>query len=96
MDGAVNKRQEEAARKLRYAAMAWAMQSAKTAVKEDIRAKGQKLGQFSCKEISLLAEDYFAAHMEELVTKAAHDVATWPGFAKLRASAQWPTCSRNR
>ena len=82
------KRQEEAARKLRCAAMVWAMQQAEEVVKADIRARDQKLGHFSCREISLLAEDCFAKHREELVTKAAHDVATWPGFAKLRASAQ--------
>ena len=44
---------------------------AKDKVKEQLRAKGQKLQHFSCKELSLMAEDYLAAHRDELILQAA-------------------------
>jgi hypothetical protein len=84
---AMNKRQEEAMAKLHRATMAFAKQRAKQAVLSDIRAKGQKIADFSCLQINLLAQDYFAKNMEQLITDAVQAVLTWPGFAKLRASA---------
>ena len=35
---------------------------------------------------SLLAEDYLRQHMEEIINKAAEDVATFPEFARWRAN----------
>ena len=61
-----------------------AMQIAKTAVKDQLRAQGLKVWHFSAKEITQLAEDYFANHREELITKATEDINTWPGFARWR------------
>jgi hypothetical protein len=65
------------------------MQIAKTAVKDQLRAQGLKVWHFSAKEITQLAEDYFANHREELITKATEDINTWPGFARWRL----PNCS---
>ena len=64
---AMNKRQEEAMAKLHRAVMVFAKQRAKQAVIADIRAKGQKIADFSCLQINLLAQDYFARNMEQLV-----------------------------
>jgi hypothetical protein len=61
-----------------------AKQSAKRAVRAQIRANGQKIAQFSAKEITLLAEAHLAQHRERLRTEAEHAIATWPGFAYLR------------
>jgi len=61
-----------------------ALHQAKTKVKEQIRAKGDKLHEFSCKEITAMGEAYFAAHMEELINKAIADVWRMPQFARYR------------
>jgi hypothetical protein len=62
-----------------------ALYRAKSAVLSEILAKGQKIGQFSCAEINEMRQAYFAHHMEELITKATADVATFPEFARF-----WP------
>jgi hypothetical protein len=49
-----------------------------------IRADGVKIGQFSCREINEKRQAYFAAHMEELITKAIADVWCMPQFARHR------------
>jgi hypothetical protein len=68
----------------RRAVIALAHQRAKRRVQASIRAKGQRLGDFSAREIALLAEDYLAQHRAELVAEAEHAIATWPGFARWR------------
>ena len=68
----------------RSAVLTLAMQRAKKAVQADIRAKGQRIADFSAREITLLAEDYLAQHGEELRAEAEHAIATWPGFARWR------------
>ena len=68
----------------RHAVMVLALQRAKKVVQADIRAKGQRLADFSAREITLLAEDYLAQHRDELVAEAEHAIATWPGFARWR------------
>jgi DNA invertase Pin-like site-specific DNA recombinase len=60
------------------------MQRAKKAVQANIRAKGQRLADFSAREITVLAEDYLAQHREQLRAEAEHAIATWPGFARWR------------
>ena len=67
----------------RQAVSTLAMQEAKT-VQADIRAKGQRIADFSAREITLLAEDYLAQHGEQLRAEAEHAIATWPGFARWR------------
>ena len=68
--------------RFQMAVMCLALGRAKTAVKADILANGQKLGQFSCREINERREAYFAANMEELITKALVDVWRIPEFAR--------------
>ena len=68
------------------AVTALALYRAKTAVIAQIRADGLKLGQFSSREINEKREAYFAAHMEELTTKALVDVWRFPEFARHRNS----------
>jgi hypothetical protein len=61
---------------------------AKYRVIDQIRADGQKLGQFSCREINEKREAYFALHMEELITQALVDVWKLPSFARHRQQPQ--------
>ena len=68
----------------RSAVAVLAMQSARRAVRAQIRANGQKIAQFSAREISVLAEAHLAQHRERLRAEAEHTIATWPGFAYLR------------
>jgi len=57
---------------------------AKTAVLAQILANGEKVSQFSCREINDKREAYFAAHMEELITKAIEDCWRMPQFSRYR------------
>ena len=68
--------------RFQMAVMCLALGRAKTAVKADILANGQKLGQFSCREINERREAYFAANMGELITQALVDVWRIPEFAR--------------
>ena len=45
------------------------MFEAKKVVKATIRAKGQRISDFSAREITLLAEDYLAQHRAELIAE---------------------------
>ena len=78
------KRTLERMQRHRHAVMVLAMQRAKKAVQANIRAKGQRIADFSAREITLLAEDYLAQHREQLWAEAEHAIATWPGFARWR------------
>jgi len=60
------------------------MFEAKKVVKATIRAKGQRISDFSAREITLLAEDYLAQHRAELIAEAKHIVATSPYFERWR------------
>jgi hypothetical protein len=53
-------------------------------VQTGIRAKGQRLADFSAREITLLAEDYLAQHRQELIAEAENVIATSPYFAEWR------------
>ena len=78
------KRTLERMQRHRHAVMVLALQRAKKAVQANIRAKGQRLADFSAREITLLAEDYLAQHRAQLWAEAEHAIATWPGFARWR------------
>jgi hypothetical protein len=81
------------------AVMTIARYRAKQTVKADIRAKGQKLAQYSCREIALLAEAELERNREEFITKAVTDCLTFPEFARYRAEidvASVRNVSRNR
>jgi hypothetical protein len=77
----------ERIRRHRHAVAVLALMRAKKAVQVQIRAKGQCIADFSCKQISLLAEDYLAQHGEQLRAEAEHTIATWPGFTRWRLPA---------
>ena len=68
------------------AVMTLAMLRAKSAVLADIRAKGKRPSDFSAREITKLAEDYFAQHMEPLIAEAVQVIATSPHFARWRCA----------
>jgi hypothetical protein len=78
------KRALERLREHRRAVIALAHQRAKRLVQASIRAKGQRLSDFSAREIALLTEDYLAQHRAELIAEAENAIATWPGFARWR------------
>ena len=61
---------------------------AKYRVLDQIRADGLKVSQFTCREINDRRQAYFAANMEELVTRAIADVWRMPMFARHRPKPQ--------
>jgi len=71
-------------KRTRAAVMTFALNRAKKSVLAELRAKGHRPGEFSAREITELAEAYFAANMKRLITEAAEVIATWPGFARWR------------
>src|SRR6516165_3427644 len=73
----------------RHAVIMLAHQSARKAIKAQLRAEGLKLSQFSAKDISIRAEAYFDVHRERLIAEAEQIVATSPYFARWRL----PDCS---
>jgi hypothetical protein len=72
------------------AVMTLALGRAKSAVKADILASGQKLAQFSCVELTKRREAYFFCHMEELIAAALVDVWRLPSFARYRQTQTQP------
>ena len=76
------KRAAERMQRFHSAVRIIAMLQAKRAVKEEIRAKGQKIAEFSCREISERADAFFAQHREELMAKATAIVRTFPESAE--------------
>jgi len=71
-------------REHRHAVIVLAHQSARKAIKAQLRAEGLKLSQFSAKDISIRAEAWFDVHRQELIAEAEHAIATWPGFERWR------------
>ena len=71
-------------REHRQCVIVLARQSARKAIKAQLRAEGLKLSQFSAKDISIRAEAYFDVHRERLIAEAEHIVATSPYFARWR------------
>jgi hypothetical protein len=74
--------------RFQMAVMCLALGRAKSAVKADILANGQKVSQYSCRELNEKREAYFAAHMEELITQALADVWRLPSFARYRTQPE--------
>jgi hypothetical protein len=74
------KRLAERMQRFNSAVRTIALYRAKKAVQAQIRARGQRLSDYSCREISVMAEAYLNQHKEELINKAAADVASWPEF----------------
>ena len=74
--------------RFQMAVMCLALGRAKSAVKADILANGQKVSQFSCAELNAKRDQYFAANMEELIERALVDVWRLPSFARYRPQTQ--------
>jgi ABC-type cobalamin transport system ATPase subunit len=68
-----------------HAVMVIARMTAKQIVKAQIIASGQKVAEYSARDIALLAEAYMAQHREELIAKAVSDCLTFPEFARWRS-----------
>ena len=66
------------------AVKALALCRAKTAVLAQILANGEKVSQFSCREINDKRQAYFERNMEALITQALVDVWRLPSFARYR------------
>jgi len=71
-------------REHRQCVIVLARQSARKAIKAQLRAEGLKLSQFSAKDISIRADGYFDVHRERLIAEAEQIVATSPYFARWR------------
>ena len=78
------KRALEKIRQYRQCVIVLARQSARKAIKAQLRAEGLKLSQFSAKDISIRADAYFDVHRERLIVEAEHIVATSPYFERWR------------
>ena len=78
------------------AVLSFARMSAKRAVLAELRAKGLHVADYSAREISERMDQYFAQHMEPLITDAAQMVATSPSFARWRSRASVRKDTRNR
>src|SRR6516225_8517557 len=75
-------------REHRQCVIVLARQSARKAIKAQLRAEGLKLSQFSAKDISIRADAYFDVHRERLIAEAEQIVATSPYFERWR----FPNC----
>ena len=78
------KRTLEKIRQHRQCVIVLAHQSARKAIKAQLRAEGLKLSQFSAKNISIRAEAWFDVHRERLIAEAEQIIATSPYFARWR------------
>ena len=74
--------------RLQCAVMTLALGRAKTKVKEQILADGEKIAHYSCTELNAKRDQYFAANMEALITQAIVDVWKLPMFARYRPGSQ--------
>jgi hypothetical protein len=61
--------------------MCW--QSAMKAVKRQLQARGEKVMQFPSRDLRVLADEYLAAHRDELIEDAIGMVRTVPGWLKI-------------
>jgi len=57
-------------------------------VLDQIRSENLKLSQFSAREIDDKRQAYFAANMEELITKAIEDAWRMPMFARHKSKPE--------
>ena len=68
--------------KFERAVICLALCKAKYRVLDQIRSENLKLSQFSAREIDDKRQAYFAANMEELITKAIEDAWRFPEFSR--------------
>ena len=87
------KRAAERMQRFQHAVRVIALLRAKKAVQAQIRARGERISDYPCREMSMLAEAHLAQYRDELINKAMAVVATFPEFspyvcANLETSAQ--------
>jgi hypothetical protein len=76
------KRAAERLQRFNSAVRTLALYRAKKAVQAQIRARGQRISDYSCRDISLLASVELERNREELINKATAVVATFPEFSR--------------
>jgi hypothetical protein len=72
----------------RSAIITLALQRAKTAVKHQIQARGHKVVQYSCPDITPMAAHYLDQHRAELLASAKATVECWIAEGVLGKKAQ--------
>jgi hypothetical protein len=75
------KRAAERMQRFQSAIRTIALFRAKKAVQAQIRARGERIAGYCCREINLLAGIELERNREELINKATADVLTFPEFA---------------
>ena len=73
---------EEIARRYYHAVIGTMRYRAKKRVKEQIRARGERVHNYSAREIAEQAEVYMVQHREELKARAQREVYEWPEFGE--------------
>jgi hypothetical protein len=76
------KRAAERMQRFQHAVRVIALMRAKKAIQAQIRARGERIADYSCRDISVLAEAYMAQHRDELINKATVDVASYQSGPK--------------
>jgi hypothetical protein len=77
------KRAAERMQRFNSAVRTIALYRAKKAVQAQIRARGGRISDYSCRDMSTMANDHFAQHRDELIARATEVVATFPEFSPL-------------
>jgi hypothetical protein len=76
------KRAAERMQRFQSAVRTIALFRAKKAVQAQIRARGERISDYSCREMSVMAEAELARNREELINKAVQVVASFPEFSR--------------
>jgi hypothetical protein len=75
------KRAAERMQRFNSAVRTIALYRAKKAVQAQIRARGERISDYSCRDMSIMANDHFAQHQEELINRATAVCLTFREFA---------------
>jgi hypothetical protein len=76
------KRAAERMQRFHGAVRTIALYRAKKAVQAQIKARGQRISDYSCRDITVMAEAEFERNREELIARATQMVATFPEFSR--------------
>ena len=61
---------------------------ARQAIKDQIRARGDKVSNHSHRDICVMADDWLAQHKDEIIPKAVADCLTFPEFSPWRSELE--------
>jgi hypothetical protein len=83
--------------KMQRAAIVLAKRAARKEIERQIRARGERLHDYSAKDLALMAEVYFAGHMERLIAEArqAVELMRREGFFGKRGLSLTPQVSQS-